>query len=292
MGSRLGTPSTSRSSRRTSSQHCGDWIRIFGEAIEDVAKGDLDNLRNSFQSGGDYHWTKYKGDKKGDQPDAGRRRVTEPDRAKLQLQRNVEVASKDYYLPSVWGFMRDISPSAGINRWRVMENDTTGKMDQVFGLMPGATISGTTTDDIFFFCRFGEVGLDPAFFLLPLATIVAGGHHSLLEVGIPLSLNGRCKYVPGLYSTLFPEGSQVQNRPAGVGAIRAALSLAETHPTNHLMLIGYESNTPAVCYLYNNDRQKWRQMKWGPDLLSTFKRLTPWPNKSRLRQLRFELNVA
>ena len=201
----------------------------------------------------------------------------------------------------VWGFMRDISKGnlpekqnpTGINRWRVMEKDTMGKMDQVFGLMPGATISGTTTDNIYFFEKFRGLGLDPVFYMLPLATIVGGGHHSLLEVGLPLSSNGKGAYKVGLYSTLFPTGCQDQNRPAGVYEIENILRFAEGHPDNHLMLIYYDSSQqPAGCYLYeNNDKGKWQRMCTGDDLLRVFRGVQAWPNRDQIILLKPALGI-
>lgn len=177
-----------------------------------------------------------------------------------------------------------------------MEKDTCGKMDQVFGLMAGATISGTTADNIFFIKRFASPKMDPIFFLLPAATIVSGGHHSLLEVALPLMLNGINDYTVGLYSTLFPRGSEIKSAPAGAARIRSTLRSAEDDSTNHLMLLHYSGNTPAGCILYESrlsqDKQMWGRMQTGTVLMQLFKSLAPYPNRGALNRLRTGLFPA
>ena len=44
--------------------------------------------------------------------------------------------------------------------------------------------------------------------MLPLGTIVYNAHHTLLEVALPLTLNGAIDYHVGFYSTLLPPGSE------------------------------------------------------------------------------------
>jgi hypothetical protein len=313
-------------SKQFTAQHCADWIRIFGEVIEDVAKGKYDAARKGFQRGGLYHWTKFDPKDPSDQSGAGRRRVTGEflETEKYFEQRSMNLGHRagpimavaadvpdparltqavPVHLSPVWGFMHDISPSAGINRWRILENDTLGKMDQVFGLMPGATISGTTTDNIYFFDQFGGLGLDPMFFLLPTATIVAPGHHSLLEVALPLSLNSLDKhktepkinnYKVGLYRTLLPTSSQAKDRPRGVGEIESILGIAEDHPTNKLMLIYYEGTTPAGCLLFDQRTEKeiWSRIKTGEKLMQIFRPLPAWPKEEQVRRLMGELGLV
>lgn len=219
--------------------------------------------------------------------DKGRRRV-------LGQFRKDEIVMPDYSKTgTVWAFQRDITSSAGLNRWQVMQGDTTGKMDQVFGLMPGATISGTTTDNIYFYKRFGGLWMNPIFYLLPTATIVSGGHHSLLEVGLPLMLNNICKYKVGLYSTLFPNNAVTAGAPPGVMALKNKLLLAEAQPTNHLMLIHYSGNRPTGCYLYDDpmDKDKWNRMKIGDAFMTTFKTISPFPRKIQIDYLQKMLDL-
>lgn len=179
--------------------HCADWIRIYGEVIEDIAKGDLDTLRKQPQLGGAEHWNK-------NVAGGGLR----------QREKPTKDTSGNFSGPTptlVHEMFRFKGSFSGLAQWDVMKGDTCGKMDKVFGLCPGATISGTTTDNIFFFQRFGKIGMDPLFFLLPLAAIVGGGHHTMLEVALPLSLNNIISYKIGLYSTLFPDRMGIRTSP-------------------------------------------------------------------------------
>lgn len=293
-----------------SAQHCADWIRVFGEVLEKVVKGDANKIRESWQKGGIYHWEKYDGQKEGQQLDKGRRRVMGKYRDKETVmpdyaQQKKEDLHHEKVNPgtkapassvSVWGFQRDITGAAGLKRWQVMQRDTTGKMDQVFGLMPGATISGTTTDNIDFLKRFGGLGLHPIYYTLPLATIVAGGHHSMLEVAVPLMLNRINDYRVGLYSTLFPVlRSSSSGAPPGVNAIRNKLNIAENHKFNKLMLIYYNSvgQHPAGCYLYDSlkDKQVWRKMRIREEFMTAFKSLRPFPTKMQLNYLMGQISL-
>lgn len=61
--------------------------------------------------------------------------------------------------------LRIAQMQGGVRLWVHTEVDRTAKIDKVFGLSHGATISGTTTDNVFFFNRFSLVdrylGEDP-----------------------------------------------------------------------------------------------------------------------------------
>ena len=73
---------------------------------------------------------------------------------------------------------------------------------------------------------------DKMFFMPPLATIVAGAHHSTLEVATPLSQNGLIDYAVGQYTSLYPKHRK--SNPAA-GGLKSALEAAEKHKQNHLM---------------------------------------------------------
>ena len=143
-----------------------------------------------------------------------------------------------------------LAKKGGISIFKMREESTVLKIDRMFGLLEGADISGTTADTMFFINRFGDVGLDPIYHLLPVATIVAGGHHSVLEVSLPLTLNRYIDYTIGLYSTLMPFNS---NHPSQ-GAIWKYLKLAENNSNNRLMLVFFKDQEPGGCYEFDKNQ--------------------------------------
>jgi hypothetical protein len=177
-------------------------------------------------------------------------------------------------------------PSSGIKRWNIEDNDLLGKMDQVFGLMPGATISGTTTDNIYFMMKFGKALLDPIFYLLPVATIAGGGHHSLLEVVYPLSLNNLIDHKIGMYSTMLPKRGakgEVKDSP-GARQITRLLGNYENHGWNNYFMAYYDggAGTPSGCIEY--DKDEWQRFSSADQkLLDLFKTMPPWPTKKKVK---------
>jgi hypothetical protein len=273
--------------RNFRAEHCADWIRIFGEVVEDVTKGKDDAKRQSYQKGGEYHWSKYP--KKGnldygkDLPEKGRRRYEHTDK---QFPLKNPLFEKE---PTpAWEVLSSM-PAAGIKKWAIMEKDTVGKMDQLFGLTPGATISGTTTDNIFFIDKFAKMRIDPIYYLLPTATIAGGGHHTLLEVALPLALNNLIKYEIGLYSTLFPDRKGLPAEPSGVREMKLLLGTYEAHEYNHLMLIYYRQPAqPEGCFLYDkiSDKKRWQEFaKADERLMQKFKIIPKWPKKKDVKGL-------
>lgn len=275
-------------------EHCADWIRIFGEVIEDVLTPlgwrTEDLIRRAGQKGDPYHWKKFDARKIAEDPiqkDAGRRRIL--------AEKNPQHAEYEAGQTPAWDFMRS-QPSAGMARWDVKEGDTLGKMDQVFGLTPGATISGTTTDNIYFIDKFKRLRINPVFYLLPAASLVSGGHHTLLEVAYPLSLNGLIDHKIGLYSTLFPTGAGTSRLPGAEGAaeIERLLWQYENRWENNLMLVWYDApRDPGGCVLYSHitDKGLWgRLTKADNHLLNVFKRMRPWPNIVQINDVHSEVS--
>ncbi len=286
-------------------EHCADWIRIFGEVIEDILAPhghQTENLkRKSYQKGDKYHWEKFDGRPKAVkknpvQPKAGRRRELAPEPEskdkKKWARSSPYIASKTTALE----FLRQ-QPDAGMNRWDIKNNDTIGKMDKVFGLTPGATISGTTTDNIYFLNKFGRLNINPIFYLLPAATLVRGGHHTLLEVAYPLSINGLIDYSVGLYSTLLPTGAGTSRLPgkAGAGEIKGLLQLYENRWENNLFLAYYKgSRTLKGCVLFShiNEKHIWRQTaKANHHMLGLFKGMGAWPEYDDVRDLVYSMHT-
>jgi hypothetical protein len=167
------------------------------------------------------------------------------------------------------------------------------RVDNVFGLAPVADISGTTTDTIYFTEKFsGPSGGDNIFYLLPLATIVAGGHHSLLEVALPLTMNKIIDYHIGFYRSLFPSAGGAQ----GAGAISNVLARAESNPMNRHILVYYATGEnqsipgrPSGCFLFENpDHWAFRNFARCVDMLDSFPWMPAWPNENQLRNFCYQ----
>ncbi|MBL8632651.1 MAG: hypothetical protein JNM40_05455 [Myxococcales bacterium] len=133
-----------------------------------------------------------------------------------------------------------VSMQGGQAAFALADTSTVGRLDRVFGLVPAADISGTTADTIFFLSKFPKI--DPIFYVLPLATIVAGAHHSLIEVALPLSQNGFIDYHIGFYSSLYPSST----KHSAAAAIKKALEMAEKEALNHYLLVFYSKDGKKI----------------------------------------------
>ena len=155
---------------------------------------------------------------------------------------------KDYQLKRSRVEKQLAAAKGGISLYVQLDEDLLARMNKVSGLVTGATISGTTTDTLFFLNRMALVdlwsgaqepnnqdfykaiqamyegwdyselkqgktvkdpnaprGLDPLFYLIPVGAIVGKGHHTTLEVALPLVQNNKMHYVIGRYTTLLAE---------------------------------------------------------------------------------------
>lgn len=141
---------------------------------------------------------------------------------------------------------------SGMQMFRVTGNDLCRRVDLLFGLLRGATISGTTTDTVLVLEAFGaSTGLHPGYYLFPVATIAASLHHTLLEAGLALTLVGAVEsYCVGFYSSLVPKGGL----PAELASARNILTRAENDQRNRHFILWYEGRNdaaPAGCILWN-----------------------------------------
>lgn len=129
--------------------------------------------------------------------------------------------------------------NAGIFKWVQMGWDRLWIIAQLYGLPPGATISGTTTDHMFAIYEIlseieGLAGPDemsgsdsggnihlkglarriqqylPYLHLVPLIQMGSQMHHAICEMGTALSLNDFTSYHVGYYSSLLPAPTQMQ----------------------------------------------------------------------------------
>jgi hypothetical protein len=167
----------------------------------------------------------------------------------------------------------------GLTRWKQLDMDLVRRLDLVFGLSLGATISGTTTDTIFFINRMslidealkpdgtahnyyftgtGPKGLDPIYYMLPLATIVSEGHHTTIEVALPLALNGIVTdYKIGMYESLMPERAGRVN--AGASPIMAHLRQSQLQSRH--FLVYYEGRDIGGCVMFESpDMRIWEEV--------------------------------
>jgi hypothetical protein len=265
-------------------QECSDLIRLYGEFIEKAGRlgahgvagpqGDYalqDAIKSSYRVGAD-RWATEKAPARADVLQ-GYGRLREPVQAGLQATSDVHSAL--------------ISMGGGAARFALRDMSTVNRIDRVFGLVPLADISGTTTDSLYFMERFsGPTAGDPVFYLLPLGTIVALGHHSLLEVALSLAINRIVDYRIGFYTTLRPAGAV-----RGMAAIGAALAQAEWQPRNRRMLIYFGRGdglsvpgVPCGCFLYEPaDFAAFSDFARGVTVLDTFPWMPAWPNESQLR---------
>ena len=165
---------------------------------------------------------------------------------------------------------------------------TVGRINRVFGTVPASDISGTTADTLFFFDQMKGTlpggALDPVYFLLPAATIVAGGHHSLLEVALALSLwkNTTIDYHIGFYTSLLPAKATI-NR----GEILKSLEAAERHKLNHHMLIFYkEANKIDGCFLFQYGEAEAfnRLFTKVTDVEVRFRKVPAWPKEGDIKK--------
>lgn len=260
----------SKISENWDASDCGDFIRVFGEIFEKnpkyrgyVTDKNINQQRLEPQKGGADHWAK-----------AGLR------------DRSLKLPGPE--LSDIHTALRAIPGEHGILRWQQGDRDTCGKLDKLFGLCPGATISGTTTDNIFFFDKFSRGGVDSLMYLLPMAAIVGNGHHTTIEVALPLSLNNKMDYVVGLYSTLMPKPTLKPTRsPAmleAASAIEDILEIYEKSPFNRLMVLSYTKDGKIEnCHLFDQknaaDRKAWTKFALCSQAMMDFTRtVQPNPN--------------
>lgn len=144
---------------------------------------------------------------------------------------------------------------SGLQMFRVNRDDLVRKIDLLFGLLRGATISGTTTDTVLVLEAFGAHILHPGYYLFPVATIAASLHHTLVEAGLALSLVGCIeRYSVGFYTTLEPIGGF----PGELQGVAKLLMSAENDMRNRCFVLWYDGDdqTPTGCILFDKPGEK------------------------------------
>ena len=277
-------------------QDVSDIVRLYGTFVEKAAKEKeltelyklVEDRKNAFRKGtdkldSDAVWNK--GDKK---QEAGRHRAAilseelktklgelkKGKKANVALDLTVDFLADNalQYEKSSRGAVQNflVSMQGGQSGFALKDTSTLGRIDRAFGLVPAADISGTTADTLFFFSKFP--GIDPLFQILPLATIVAGAHHSLIEVALPLSQNKVIDYEIGLYGTLLPGKA----KHSAVGAVKKVLEMAQNEKLNHYLLVWYGKDGKAIegCYEFFPSEKKsfeaFRKFAKGTNALTTF----------------------
>jgi len=222
----------------------------------------------------------------------------------------------------------------GIGVWVQEDEDLLARMNKVFGLIHGATISGTTTDTIFFLNRMTLVdkymgvrlpdelgqptpdwlesyyggwdwstykkthikkvvapqGLDPLYYLIPIGTIVGKGHHSVLEVAIPLTQNKKMNYIIGKYTRLLLDREGRENSDAA--DIVSVLKRYENDDRNKRVLIYYTAQKEIEGYvLFDKAEAIWDDIALAnQNLMNKFKSFATHPTKAQVASLHPELN--
>ncbi len=294
-------------------QYCSDIIRLYGTCVEECAALHpeylfLEKQRVSFRKPGQGPqgagtWLQGK---PAEPQGFGRHRKTDgvafaPNREQTDVgllppeQRKPDLIHRfgasgqpqiqNAKLTEVHRFL--ISQQGGQSGIELKDTSTVGRINRVFGTVPAGDISGTTTDTLFFFRRMtrflpGGV-LDPIYYLLPAATIVAGAHHSLLEVALALSLNAQTTidYHIGYYETLMPNRA---GRPQMQGAdeIKKSLAAAEHHRFNHHMLVFYEgAGKLAGCFKFEGEAptRTFKNFAKATDAEARFRTMPFWPTE-------------
>ncbi len=274
-------------------QECSDVIRLYGEVVE-KAQGiyaGMDHSPKGFMGQQQNPLEKYdqlnaqKSEKR-----VGGNNIWGPGRSRTRGNG----ALPGHFDSSAKAFIN--SMKGGISGSKLNDASTVLKVDRVFGLMEAADISGTTTDSIFFIQRYAQLFesqfghlhhltgdlTDPIYQLLALATLVSGGHHSLLESALSLTLNSQItgiEYRIGVYSSLLPRNSHHPGRAALLNTLR----LYENNHRNRKFFAYYQGNQIHGCLLYQGMEEIAFAALTKADarLLNVFRILpSPWPDKN------------
>lgn len=165
------------------------------------------------------------------------------------------------------GIAHDVK--TGITIWTLKAGSVTRVLDKLLGLPEGADISGTTADTIFAVesllnMLYGTdvMKRDSNLLLFPMAAIVSGYHHTILEVALVLALNHITPgYIIGAYQTMLPRKTK-SGDPANDVAIKLAsvLKAAEESPKNATALF-YKTNAgeERALVFEKADQEDWRK---------------------------------
>lgn len=223
---------------------CADVIRLAGAWVEQGGFGDATSInlpnsnspgtvKNAFRPGGNAVWGK-------EARDRGKGWEIE-DHLKSFMR---DPQAKFSGMGGLHGLKGKVSK-------RATRNSNTLKLDRLFGLTVGCDISGTTSDSTFALELFGhELGLSAGYYMLPMGTIVHNMHHTLLEVALPICLNGEMDYHVGFFSTLRPTAAH--NFTPELTGLEEAMQMAdsEMHSEKLHIICYWNDSTPQSGMLY------------------------------------------
>lgn len=298
-------------------EHCSDIVRIYGEIVEKAGRRTMDyqfhvtqmfpkfHVQDKEKSGYRKDWQHAKMDPLSPDVPQGSL-IWDAEKGGGRRRGRVKPGPRqdnEYEKATGWG--ASSIERGGISTIVLEPDNTSLWIDRHFGLQEGGTISGTTTDTIFFFNRFGGRDIDPLYHLLPIATIVAGGHHTLVEVALSLSLNRlkygesegrgtRVFYSIGMYTTLMPtlpDGVTVAARHRNKDVIQGLLRQYENDIRNKYILVYFsDDNRPYGYYEFDrfdgDDKHLFKLLASTDDnMLQYFRRNQKYMSKSEIRDL-------
>ncbi len=273
---------------------CSDLIRLYATITESKKKNlrksgfvgtDVAGLQDGARIGGKPYW------------EEGRKRWDKSQGSPPEGDKAEEAHVADGREEAIRRAKRDGEKSAGLARYKLWPQSTIRKIDAVFGLPAGADISGTTADSIFFMSSVEDffrnldrqtrralgittLGEDlPIIQLLPLATMVSRGHHTVLESAIVLSMTSSkdedkdwsqiyktsVDYKIGFYSSLMPTNADLM-RDTKVCKVKHLLERYEFQGReNHILC--FTNRNPSTNMI------SWEGYRMEPKDIENFKTL-------------------
>ena len=278
---------------------CADLLRLFGTVIDEsgIGEGEGKELHRAARVGPDARFKNVA---------TGQDRARQPE-SKLSGMHVVDAphsrAGRDLIKQ-----VKMNGPSAfyGIGPFRLMPGSIIRKIDVAFGLPEGADISGTTADSVFGMgrvmsfadaCGIALPGTVPAdlLHLLPLVSMIAQGHHTVVESATVLTLNGKISYSIGFYSTLLPRSCSTV---ALMDQLRPVVAKAEANSFNQPILGFYDvKNKVYAGYLFDknnrSDMVNFMEMATvGEGILTTFKNISEMVPEDQIVEMMSKFSLS
>lgn len=179
----------------------------------------------------------------------------------------------------------------GMNMLRANRNDSCRKLALVFGLIKGATLSGTAADTTMVLEAFGQGIISPGYYLFPVGAVAGVLHHSMLEVSLALALDDIIDdYHVGYYTTLVPKDGLAGE----LSAIQALLVNAENDQRNRHFVCWYDPGSEVPSGLVRWDKP-WEirlhraKLSAGKHLLQQARYMPPFPGPRDVGDMVFRM---